>query len=157
MTKHRDEGVDLLNIREGGSKGKQAPESSAKMVATRRANGSYPIKKVRLPPTVDEIEATRQKRRRIWLGRKHSEESKLKIGSANRKSKRPDLAAYNREFKSSQMRGRKHTVETKRKIGEASRGKSYGKGRTQSPEERQKRSEITRLWWANKKATEAGG
>ena len=32
-------------------------------------------------------------------GRKHSPEAKAKIGAANKKSKRPDLAAYNRKNK----------------------------------------------------------
>lgn len=85
-------------------------------------------------------------------GGRHSEESKRKIGEANRNSKRPDLAAYNRAFKAEQMRGRKATEETKRKIGLAHKGKAWSKGRVQSESERQKRSEITKRFWAKRKA-----
>lgn len=154
MASIRSAGVELLNIKEGGKGGRPAPETSIKMVATRRANGSYPVKKIRRPPTAEEIEATRQRRQRIWLGRKHSEETKQKIGAANQNSRRPDLAEYNRLHKSSQMRGSKHSEETKRKMSLAHKGKTWSKGRIQSDAERQKRSEITRRWWANKKAAE---
>lgn len=87
-------------------------------------------------------------------GSEHTAESKRKIGAANRGNKRPDLAAYNRRFKSAQMTGSKHSQETKDKIALAHKGKAWAKGRVQSVAERQKRSEITRQWWADKKAAE---
>lgn len=87
---------------------------------------------------------------------RHSEQSKARIGAANRGNKRPDLAEYNRKVKSVLMRGSKLSEETKRKIGAAHKGRiPKCKGRIQSAEERQKRSEITRLWWARRKQESA--
>lgn len=103
ILKHRDGGVSLLNLTEGGS------------------------------------------------GWRHSDETKAKISAANRNNKRPDLADYNRRVKPAAMRGRTLSDETKQKIGLAHKGKAWSKGRIQSPEERQKRSEITRAWWAKKR------
>jgi hypothetical protein len=84
-------------------------------------------------------------------GSRHSEETKAKIGAANRGNKRPDLAEYNRTVKPALVLGSKLSEEAKRKIAAASRGKHYGKGRIQSAEERQKRSKITSEWWRQKR------
>lgn len=123
MDEFRSEHVLLLNIREGGSHGRQSPESIRKMVATRQANGSY-------TPTAEtrqkyrdaqhrrtnrpkHSEETKQllsrlatgrvpsadaceKNRQSQLGRTHSQETKTKIAAGQIGRKRPDLAALNR-------------------------------------------------------------
>lgn len=122
IAEHRARGVALLNLRDGGRSGRPAPESSAKMVATRRANGSYSFSdetrermsasrkgKSRAPLSPEHKEKLRQlftgrslsdatkEKLRITSSRfRHSPESKAKIGAANRGNKRPDLAEYNR-------------------------------------------------------------
>lgn len=85
-------------------------------------------------------------------GSTHTEETKRKIGEANRGNKRPDLAAYNRKFKAEQMRGARHSDETKKKIGLAHKGNTWSKGRIQSESERRMRSELATRQWAERKA-----
>ena len=85
-------------------------------------------------------------------GARHSDETKKKIGDANRGNKRPDLANYNRTVKPALMRGKCLSEDTRRKIGLAHKGKpSKCKGRVQGDEERAKRSRIISEWWAKRK------
>jgi group I intron endonuclease len=121
MDRLRAEGMSLLNIREGGSRGKLTAETIDKIVRTRRANGSYIYsqelkdewsRQRKGRPGAQHSEATKQKlsalaagrvpsdlakerNRQSQLGRKHSAASKLKIGNANRGRKRPDLSRRN--------------------------------------------------------------
>jgi group I intron endonuclease len=174
---YRNAGVDVLNIREAGSNGKPTPESSRKMVETRRNRGSYIIseearKKLsqhrKGKPGIKHSEATKQKlsiinkgriqsdearekNRQSQLGRKHPEHVKSKIGDANKNSKRPDLAEYNRTHKKGKP-GRKLSQETKDKIGKAHKGNAWGKGRIQSEHEKKMRSEMTKKWWEKRKS-----
>lgn len=139
MGAYRDCGIDLLNIVEGGGgmKGfKHSPETRAKL--SKLATGRI------------QTDEAKEKNRQSQLGRKHPEHVKEKIGAANRKSKRPDLAKYNKQVKSN-MTGQKHSEETKIKIGLAHKGKAWSKGRIQSDEEKAKRSAIVKEWWAKRK------
>jgi hypothetical protein len=173
---YREAGVEVLNVREAGSNGKPNPESSKKMVETRRKRGSYIIsnetrnkysesRKGR--PGTKHTEATKlmlsiihkgtvqspeakEKNRQSQLGRKHPEYVKNKIGEANKKNRRPDLAEYNRMYKKGKT-GRKHSQETKDKIGKAHKGKAWSKGRIQSEAEKAMRSEMVKEWWRKRK------
>lgn len=119
---YRSGHVPVMNIREAGSRGRQRPESMMKMVATRRANGSYVLSETvkekyrqaqrgrpgkphteatkRLLADLNrgkvQSEETKERNRQSQLGRKHSPETKAKIGAANRGRRRPDLSARNR-------------------------------------------------------------
>lgn len=112
MQKHKDGGIELLNIRGGGRGGRIDPESSKKMVETRRKNGSYVIS-----------EATREKYRQVQKGRKgfpHSEQTKRKL-SEMRKGRKPSAEALEKN-RQAQI-GRKHSPETKAKIAAAHLGR----------------------------------
>lgn len=174
---YRDAGIEVLNIREAGSNGKPNPESSKKMVETRRQGGSYIVsdetrkknsERRKGKPGTKHTDATKlklsminkgrvqsegakEKNRQSQLGRKHPTHVKAKIGQANKNSKRPDLAEYNRVYKKGQP-GRSHSQETKDKIGQAHKGKAWGKGRIQSEQEKKMRSEMTRKWWEERKS-----
>lgn len=174
---YREAGVKVLNVREAGSNGKPNPESSKKMVETRRMRGSYIVSEEtrkkysesrKGKPGTKHTDATklklslihkgsiqsaeaREKNRQSQLGRKHPEQVKAKIGQANKNNKRPDLAEYNRTYKKGQP-GRVHSQETKDKIGKAHKGKAWGKGRIQSDQEKKMRSEMTKKWWEKQKS-----
>lgn len=122
LDEYKIEFFRILNIREAGGNGRPSSDSIAKMVATRRANGSYvasPELREKFSrarqgrkgtPHTEETkrllsemsrgrkpsEAAKERNRQSQLGRKHSAETKAKIGDANRGRKRPDLAARNR-------------------------------------------------------------
>lgn len=81
------------------------------------------------PPVSDE---TRMKMRNAKLGTTLSDETKLKVKEA-RAGRKPAL-------------GHKHSAEAREAAGAVHRGK------TKSPEQRQKMAEARRAWWANKKA-----
>lgn len=174
---YKDAGVEVLNVREAGSNGKPNPESSKKMVETRRQRGSYVVtdetrkkysERRKGKPGTKHLDATKlklsiinkgrvqsedakEKNRQAQLGRKHSEHVKAKIGNANKNSRRPDLAEYNRVHKKGQP-GRLHSQETKDKIGKAHKGNAWSKGRIQSEEEKRMRSEMTKKWWEERKS-----
>lgn len=112
MQKHKDEGAELLNIRGGGSRGRVDPESSRKMVATRRARGSYVVS-----------EATREKYRQAQKGRKgkpHREETKRRLAELAR-GRKPSAEALEKN-RQAQL-GRTHSAETKAKIAAAHIGR----------------------------------
>lgn len=74
------------------------------------------------------------KNNKNMLGKKHSEESKLKMSNS--------------------AKGRKHTEEAKLKIGIASKGNKYGLGYKPTDEEREKRRQRAKLWVRSKELGE---
>lgn len=78
-----------------------------------------------------------------WLGRKHTEETKRKIGAAHKGRKATPEAKANmsRAQKGNKNHlGHKHSEEAKRKIGEASLGNKRWLGRKHTEETKQKMS-----------------
>lgn len=115
-------------------------ESRAKMVGNTNGKGTI----------ISEEECARRSERMkgstLWLGKHHSEESRLKIGAAHK--------------------GKIVSDETKRKLSVSSTGRGWSsesrlklsgsmKGHNTSEETRKKISEAHRLWWSFKKARDA--
>lgn len=93
MDAYRDAGVELLNIREGGSRGKNSEESKRRLVETRRKNGSYfhtEETKKNIGNTVRDknlikyvqTEQARQRAVESRVGSHHSEDHKNNISKA---------------------------------------------------------------------------
>lgn len=134
IAEYQASGIELLNVKEGGRGGRPSPESTAKMVATRRARGSYIFS--------DEIKRRMSDAQKGKPGTKHSEETKRRLAELSRgKTQSPETKERNRQ---SQL-GRKHSLETKTKIGDANRGNK-----------RPDLAAYNRIRWAKKKVTGAG-
>ena len=95
-------------------------------------------------------EEHRQKLRNFNLGRKHSQEAKNKISSANKKRIYEEVYTKERAEKISQsLKGRKHSDEAKRKISEQKMGK---KAKPHSEETKRKMREAQRKIALQKKS-----
>ena len=83
------------------------------------------------------------------FGKTRSEETKRKIGEA---SKGKILSEETKRKIGESNKGKTCSEETKRKIGEANKGKlNYMFGKTHSEESRRKIGEASKLYWQNKK------
>lgn len=142
---YRGLGVELLNTKEGGSRGKPSLDTIRKGVETRRANGSY----------IASLEL-RAKRSVVALGRRRSKDSIAKGASAQKGQSRPHMTAWNKN--------RVRTAEEKQKQSDArklwwatnrDRPRRKACGYKRSEESRRKYSENKRAWWAAKKAQES--
>jgi group I intron endonuclease len=104
---YKQRGVELMNIRAAGSNGKLAKETIDKIVAARKANGSYEVK-----PHVREMRRERQKGKPLPITREHILQTAEKL----RGRKHPE---WRNEINRQSQLGRKHSEETKRKIAES--------------------------------------
>ena len=75
---------------------------------------------------------------KYWLGRRHSEEAKIKLSLANKGKK---LSEETRKKLSEVQKGKKMSEEAKRKIAEGNKGKKYMLGKHHSEEAKRKISE----------------
>ena len=91
---------------------------------------------------------------RQWLGKHHTEESKLKIGEAS-KGRQTNLGRVfppevRRRMGLSKV-GKKHTPEAKAKISKSLRGNKYALGLRHTAEARRRISEGNRKAWARRR------
>lgn len=105
-------GIELLNIREGGSTGKLDKETIKKIVEKRRANGSYEVKE-----HVRKLTSERQKGKPLPITKEHI----LKTAEKLRGRKQPD---WHKEKNRQAQLGRKHSEETKEKIRQSKIGRN---------------------------------
>lgn len=129
MAAYKDAGVELMNIREGGSNGKLSEETKQKLreLNTGKIVSEETREKLRL-------KTLGQKRS---LGYKHSEETKKN---------------YSKFFKGSKYNlGRKKTEEDKKGISERLKGNTRTLGMKFSDETKRKKSVAMKKYWASKK------
>lgn len=125
MDYYRNQGIELLNIREGGAKGRHSKETKEKMsVAAKGRTFS---------------EETRQKMRIAAKGRIISNETRKKLSIANKgRIKSPEEC----KNMSISRKGKKVSEETKMKISLSKKG--FGKGKKLSAEHIKKGSDARR-------------
>lgn len=121
MDAYRDCGIELMNIRDGGSRGKHSEETIKKM---RGNNGKW------------------------MLGRKLSKETKIKIGKASIGNKhnlgrspseetRHKISVFNKG-RASPFKGGSHSEQHKKDLANRMRGNKYNQGVKWTPEQREK-------------------
>ena len=104
--KCKDEGINVLNVREPGSNGKMSEESKRKMSEAKKG-------KTHSEETKRKMSETQKGENSHNYDKKHSEETKRKISEANRGNKN--------------TLGHKLSEEHKRKVSEAQKGKPHPK------------------------------
>lgn len=139
---YRASGVELLNLREGGSRGKPSLESIRKGVATRHANGSYAASK-----------ELRLKRSAHFLGKKQSPSTIAKRIASKKGQRRPDLALRNTHRVRTEEEKLKQSI-ARKEWWEKNKDKPRNKPRkyTRSTENCRQISEIKKQYWAAKRA-----
>lgn len=135
MQQYVECGITLLNVREGGSKGRPSKESIEKMVLSRREKNNY----YHSENTIRKIaEANLGNKNALgnksMLGKKHTDEARERI-SASRIGKPTFLGKKHTEEAKEKIAaskignkvwlGKTHTEETKAKIGAASKGRKH--------------------------------
>lgn len=123
IDQYRDCGFEMLNLKEGGSKGKHCQESIEKM----RLKGKENREKLKSNP--EEYQKWLDKQRNAKLGKKVSEETKKKMSEA-KKGKSVDPELIKRQVATRIKNGtHKMSQETKDKISIANKGRSaWNKG-----------------------------
>ena len=118
--KYKDEGLELLNVKEPGSNGKHSEETKGKMSEAAR-NMSEETKRKISEALKGKIHSEEHKRKigEASKGRSHSEEAKRKMSEANKGNKN--------------CLGRKLTEETKRKMSEVLKGKPHPQSKLTCP------------------------
>lgn len=132
MQQNVDCGIELLNMRGGGSRGKHSEETKVKMVKIRFANGSY----AHTDETKRKISASLVGNKyaaggKWWIGRFHSLDAKVKMSEA-------------KKGKPGWMKGKKLSEETKRKISKSQKGNSTWLGRKHSEETKKRIGDLSR-------------
>lgn len=135
MDQHTECGIELLNVRGGGSKGKPAKESNEQMVRVRKERGNYKHSE----ESINKIKASLIGNKRAiggkgFTGKTHSTETREKIRQS--RIGKPTFAgrSHSKETKDklAQLKkgntiwlGKTHTEESKKKIGAASKGRKH--------------------------------
>jgi hypothetical protein len=119
IQKYKNEGIKLTNSKDGGKGGRFTEEVKKKMSEIQKGEKS------------------------AWWGKKHSEETKIKIGLGN---KNKVLSEETRKRIGEKSKGRVLSEETKKKISEALKGdKNHFYGKKHSEETKRKISENYHL------------
>ena len=105
--KCKDEGLELLNVREPGSNGKMSEESKRKMSEAHKDK-----------PRTPHSEETKRKMSEAKKGKSRSEETKRKMSKAVR-----SVSQESKRKMSEAKKGKTLSEETKRKMSEARRGR----------------------------------
>lgn len=144
MDLHRELGLELLNIREAGSRGKQSDETIRRAVATRHSKGSYTASP-----------EAKERCRAQFLGKKQSAATIAKRAATQKGQSRPAIALFNQQRIRTEAEREKQS-KSRKAWWAANRDTPRRKPRpyTRSEESRQKYSEIKKAWWAERKRKE---